>query len=100
MRCNYRMDCSPISGKKGWGKRTAEMNRIGKETGGITQPLFDKADKHTVHWSADGWSSTRRTNDRIYKMNNTTCCNCGKHEMCKLTSVITKSQRKQITSLA
>ncbi len=83
-----------------WDRRTgktAEVKGIGKETGGITQLRFDKADKHAGRWKADGWSSTRGTNDRFYEMNDTTCCNCGKHLPCKLTSVIKESRRKHIT---
>lgn len=40
---------------------------MGKETCVITQALFDKAVK-----PADGCSSTRETNDRIYQMNDST----------------------------
>ncbi len=52
------------------------------------------ADKHAGRWKADGWSSTRGTNDRFYEMNDSTCCR--KHQPCKLTSVIKEPRRKQI----
>lgn len=65
-----------------------------KETGGVTQPRFDKADKPAGRWKANGWSSTRGTNDRFYEMNDSTCC--GKHQPCNLTSGIKESRRKQI----